>query len=169
MKHVLRALTLLSGFCLAALLIGCDSKMPPNDVKESNVVNKEIGNLTKLIHLPFEPVRVIWETSEPSSGGDWSLTAMLEFSPQDFQVLLKQSSKLGDLQTQSLASKYLFEWLPPEIHNAYITHKGDEFIQVNAYKVTPMAFVDTKKSPLVNGDVIVFEAHHIVLLHLFTT
>lgn len=165
----MRALTLLSGLCMAAVLIGCDSKMPPNDVKESNVVNKEIGNLAKLIHLPFEPVRVMWETSEPSSGGDWSLTAMLEFSPQDFQVLLRQSPKLGDVQTQSIASKYLFEWLPPEIHSAYFTHKGDEFIQVNAYKVTPTAFVDVKKSPLVNGDVIVFEAFNIVLLHLFTT
>jgi hypothetical protein len=169
MKHVLRALILLSGLCLAALLIGCDSKMPANDVKESNVVNKEIGNLAKLINLPFEPVRVIWETSESPGGRDWSLTAMLEFSPHDFQALLEQSSKLGDVQTQSLASKYLFEWLPSEINSAYITHKGDDFILVDAYKVSPMGFVDPKKSPLVNGDVIVFEAHHIVLLHLFTT
>lgn len=128
----------------------------------------ELGNLPKLINLPANPIEVKWKVEEQHESNDWSLTAMLKFETRDFQSILEKSTKHEETMKPKIFNQYLFEWLPKSIYDQYQKGASSEFIAVDAYQINPEAFVDINKSPLVNGNIIVFEKENILLLHLFT-
>jgi hypothetical protein len=95
-------------------------------------------------------------------GGNWSLTAMLEFTKTDFDKIISQYSKHETPNKQKVPNSYLFGLLPESIQQQYSDKKSEEYIYVDTYTIAPDAFVDVNKSPLVNGDAVVFEDEHVI-------
>ena len=147
---------------------GCQQNSESHkEKKEDIVIQTTLGNLPKFINLPATPTEVKWQT-EQLGGDNWSLTAMLQFTKADFDKIVSQSSKHETPNKPKIANSYLFGLLPETIQQQYSDKKAEEFVYVDAYTITPDAFVDANKSPLVNGDAVVFEDEHVFLLHLYT-
>jgi hypothetical protein len=149
------------------LFASCHQNSESHKEKEDTVIQNTLGNLPKFINLPATPTEVKWQT-EQLGGDNWSLTAMLQFTKTDFDKIVSQSSKHETQSKPKLASSYLFGLLPETIQSQYSNKKAEESVYVDAYTITPDVFVDVNKSPLVNGDAVVFEDEQVFLLHLYT-
>ncbi len=151
----------------AILFTGCQQNSESHKEEEDTALQTTLGNLPKFINLPATPTEIKWKT-EQLGGDNWSLTVMLQFTKPDFDQIVSQSSKHKTQSKPKLASSYLFGLLPETIQRQYSDKKAEDFVYVNAYTITPDAFMDVNKSPLVNGDAVVFEDEHVFLLHLYT-
>ena len=163
--NLLRLFTI--AMALVAVISGCAPDNQPNKPKDASVIQTSLGNLPKYINLPVTPTQVKWE-AEQLRGDNWSLTAMLQFTQEEFDRILSQSKKQEALTKTKVAKSHLFNLLPESISQKYQDKKTENLIEVDAYTVAPNVFVDVNKSPLVNGDVVVFEKENIFLLSLYT-
>ena len=152
---------------LIAVTSGCVPDNQSSKPKDAIVIQTSLGDLPKFINLPATPTHVKWQT-EQLNGDNWSLTAMLQFTKADFDRILSQSTKLDSQAKSKVPKSYLFNLLPESINRRYQDKNTEDLIEVDANTVAPNVFIDVNKSPLVNGDVVVFEKENIFLLSLYT-
>ncbi|MCG6970005.1 MAG: hypothetical protein LJE85_09590 [Gammaproteobacteria bacterium] len=169
-KHYLKiVLPILATILLviASVTTGCQQNDQTHHPQDKVMIQSTVGNLPKFINLPEIPIKVKWLT-EQLDGDNWSLTAMLEFTKTDFDQIISQSSKHETPNKPKVPNSYLFGLLPESTQQQYSDKKSEEYIDVDTYTIAPDAFVNVNKSPLVNGDAVVFEDEHVFLLHLYT-
>ena len=87
---------------IAAALVGCTllavagvgavAYGPAANAGEASGMNSvpktDIEALGELIALPIAPRAARWETREQPGGADWSLIAILDYAPEDFDAVL---------------------------------------------------------------------------------
>lgn len=115
--------------------------------------SNDLEALSQLVHLPAKPSAVLWQRAIQGSVGfgptDWSLTAVLDYSPEEARALVAEAKKTGP--TDPLAP----EWLPDEL-------------RVDLKKAVPLDAQAFRRPPLSGGNVYYLEESSKLVLMLFT-
>jgi hypothetical protein len=121
--------------------------------------------LHKFITLPAEPLSVTWQT-EDGNPGNWALTALLHFSREQLDGLLARGKRL-DGPPVPLPRAEVLSWFPPAVRARYEkTPAGpDGTVPVDAVAIDPSGFF---RSPLNNGEALVFLPESLVFLRFYT-
>lgn len=124
--------------------------------------------LYKLINVDIKPESVLWKTDIKPGGMDWSLTARLNYSPEQFKKLLElhgvAKARLELVQFSQMGAE---EWLPDVPVQTIVPEEYKYEGAVSIYAIT----TDGKpfqRSPLIHGDVDYFPTCNCVLVSFFT-
>lgn len=134
------------------LLVGCKEVMEEN----TSSAHTELGMLPKLITLPKPPVSVKWVVREhPFDGGrvdDAQLTALLKFTPKDYQYIIEHSREYGATAETSMAERFLSQSVPMSDSSA--TSKKLRNREFDGFPPKePNLFVVGIKSPYAKGKI----------------
>jgi hypothetical protein len=104
-----------------------------------------------------------------AGGNDWSLAALLSYQAQPLELLLESARRLGRSPPR-VPKADLDSLFPAAVRERYRAAPldGDDVVVVDAVAIDPGLFVAPDKSPLSQGDVLVFQREHVVYLRLFT-
>jgi hypothetical protein len=155
---------------LAVELSSCDSRKRNSvdaKVQVQMTPRTDVDGLERLINLPYRPLEVKWAPREQPDRNDWSLRALLRFSADDLQRILKAAGDLG-ARKASMSAEQL-SWMPEAIRAETNSQGANaDLIPVDAVSIAVEQFTDSKKSPLLQGTALVFVKHNLVYLGLYT-
>jgi hypothetical protein len=125
--------------------------------------------LQKFINLPTTPRTVHWATSREPGRDDWSLSALMSFDGPNLTALLQVAKPL-DGKPPQISRDDLLNWFPSPVRDRYSKASADKygFVRVDATPLDPAPFFAVEKSPLLQGDAMVFQGEGLVYLRLFT-
>lgn len=105
---------------------------------QANLVKDDIGELGKIINLPFEPLEVVWQESSLNNAGagnrvsapnEKRLIAVLQFTPEEANRLIAQAEKYAQANPSVIDAE---SWFPVELI-AQSQLSGDETLKGNSY------------------------------------
>ncbi len=149
------------------LLTGCENEIV-SEKETLTKMNIELGILTKLISLPKQPVKVLWEVDEKQGNDNSSLVALLAFTKDDYAYIVSNSpmteAKINDLMDIDFYEK----WVPAQIQDAIKTENREGSYELMGIKrLLPELFTQAKLSPFKNGSVTPLGQGY-VLISLYT-
>lgn len=115
----------------------------------------EIADLEEWIALPAKPDSVKWSISQDVPGSrDSGLTALLHFSPEDYENILQNSQKHNVVTDAIVDKKAYEEWAPEEVKAEFEVESFSEYsvVLVGRPALRPNLFVDPDgQSPYIHG------------------
>ncbi len=127
-------------------------------------VHTEIGNLTKLIDLPYPNKYIRWQISEIKESKTASLTVLVKFSEDDFNQIVTLSPPLSRGHSHRIRRSIYTDWFPKNLKNrlnASIDTKTAKLEKVNIYE--PSQFINQDLSPFVNGHIVSLDQNYILI------
>lgn len=133
--------------------MGCDQDMK-SEMGTNIKMNTELGMLPKLISLPKQPIKVLWQVDEEAGKDNGSLTALLLFKKADYEFVIANSPVTDGKVNDVMAVDFYEQWVPKELQSAInkeTTEGGYELLDIKRRK--PDLFTQAELSPFKNGSV----------------
>jgi hypothetical protein len=140
-------------FIVGMGLMGCDQDMK-SEMGTNIKMNTELGMLPKLISLPKQPIKVLWQVDEEAGKDNGSLTALLLFKKADYEFVIANSPVTDGKVNDVMAVDFYEQWVPKELQSAInkeTTEGGYELLDIKRRK--PDLFTQAELSPFKNGSV----------------
>ncbi len=143
---------------LVMLLSGCNDKS--TNVDRKIMMNTDLNELQRLIHLPTGVKRCEWQTGDRAPhGGDWWLAAVLEVEIEKIPDFLQGTGTKDVFETPpglELISSFAALKSMPE---AQPTESNGVMLITETYGIAPYA-----NSPLLNGNAIRLSANQVLVV-----
>lgn len=123
----------------------------------TTAVRTDIPGLERLIDVPKQVAGVRWEYTRAHGNG--SLVAVLQLGPKGIERLLLDSPKL-DVQSPVTIDPIL-------LGDQVVAQPGNSSNELSGVNIEPRAFVNSKKSGLVNGTATVVISRGLVYVVLY--
>lgn len=179
-----RLFRLLLLFCVAVLntaflgacaISGNQVKSQPGKTATSSEsgksnLSRNVSELRKYITLPYPPKAVIWLTETKGSGSsivpgptDWSLTAVLNFRPEDAEKIVAAASSQSPPVVGAVER---MEWFPEDVFAQAMKEPGTEQYRIKGEVYSASAFY---KLSLIHGFLLRIGKTSQFILVLYTT
>lgn len=138
---------------LALLIASCD--FLENDyVEKEPEVYYELKHLPKMMSFPRQPLKVKWEQPVPNKFGQSELIALMKFSPEDYDYIVKNSKNFDIINDDNLSIEFFNKWIDKSIADKMtLIEKDGEYILKGYSRVEPNLFVRARGTPFVKGTV----------------
>lgn len=154
MHYIARMILIVCALNLAACEESQSMKENAVSEQEPKVIH-EMADLEEWIELPAKPDSVKWTISQDVAGSrDSGLTALLHFTPEDYENILRDSEK-HNVVTDAIVDKAAYEeWAPEEVKKEFEVEPFSEYsiVLVDRPALRPNLFVDPDgRSPYIHG------------------
>jgi hypothetical protein len=109
--------------------------------KQESEVSRDIDLLSKMIHLPYRPIAVIWSQENTNDQGDraigpndFTVISIVSFSEDHFRILKSDLEKTNDISDSVyLDELFVREWFPEHVKERFYLEGGRYRIAGNVY------------------------------------
>ena len=161
----IRAVCLLTLF---SFLLGCNDSMENNHMnnndRQSEYMYYEVDILPKLIDLPGTPKYIRWKVIEDKNTGNGSLTALIEFSKDDYDKVMATSRPTPG-ETSSVVSFSIYnDWFTEELKSIYSHQNGSDIVKLQGSTAyDPNQFVNSDLSSYIHGYIVLLESNFVFI------
>lgn len=141
-------------FALVVVISGCDFLENNYDyVERVPEVYHELGYLPKLISLLRQPIEVEWEEPVPNKFGQRSIVALMKFTPEDYDYIIKNSKKY-DVGDTSYPIDFFNKWVDKSIADKMtLIEENGRYVTKGYKSMLPNLFTRLKGASFVYGDI----------------
>lgn len=137
---------------IAAIATGCDKDMKTE--QSTSTINTELGILPKLISLPKQPKKVLWQVTEQKGKDNGTLVALLSFSDADYDYIVQKSQTTEANIDDVMDGDFYEKWVPEKLRQQIkIQKNGDRVELIGIKRMKPDLFTQAEISPFKNGSV----------------
>ena len=115
-------LKMLLTFIICMMMFGCDSKMDA-ETKDVSKLKDDQAILEKLMALPKNPKIIKWEINEQLNRGDGMLIALLKYSDEHYNYIVKNSPTMAVQHNVRMPVTFYKKWIPKLLRDSIKTNK----------------------------------------------
>lgn len=172
----MKILSIVVTIILTAITLGCENntghQYQSEQSKDSNMkVSTELGILTKLMPLPYNPSIIAWGIDEkrtPARDVAGTLYVLLKYSEEEYNKVVKNSTPYDNPNVlMYIRSNFYTQWIPETLKaKLNVKELSDRFQVLDVQSAEPNLFIDTDLSPYVNGRLTFLDNEHVfIMLH----
>jgi hypothetical protein len=140
-----------------------------NNMVATRMPRTDVAGLSRLIRLPYPPVRALYTTAVRGVVGlgptDWELTALLTFDASHADVIANLAARRPRPRAALIVQPERIDWFPPETRNLLVESLKEAGFRLNGEIYDVNEFI---KSPLMHGHMIRVGTTSHFYLYLFT-